>query len=82
MVYIYATQRNERFLLDHSFLLHEKCCFVLVLSFRKRLNPRLDTYVITIDYRGRWSVDGWKRAIRCYNLRRIYSGTPIQRSSI
>ena len=69
MVNIYVTQRNERCLLFHScrvfvpLLLHEKCCFVLVVSFRIRLHALLYTYVIKIDYRGRRSVEGLKRAI-------------------
>ena len=46
-----------------SLLLHEKCCFDLVVSFRIRLHALLYTYEIKIDYRGRRSVEGLKRAI-------------------
>ena len=51
--------------------LYEKCCFVLVVSFRIKLHPRLHRYVIKIDYQVRWSVEGLKRAICGNNLRRL-----------
>ena len=69
VVNVYVTQCNKRCLLFHScsafvsLLLHEKCCFVLVVSSRIRLHALSYTYVIKIDYRGRRSVDGLKRAI-------------------
>ena len=71
VVNIYVTQCNERCLLFHScsafvsLLLYEKCCFVIVVSSRIRLHAFFYIYtcVIKIDYRGRRSVDGLKRAI-------------------
>ena len=69
VVNVYVTQCNERCLLFHScsafvsLLLHENCCFVLVVSSGIRLHVLSYTYVIKIDYRGTRSVDGLKRAI-------------------
>ena len=77
MVNIYVTQRNERFLLVHScrvfisLLLHEKCCFVLLVFSQTRWRPRLHTYAIKIDYQGRRTVDCLKRTFRWNNRRRL-----------
>ena len=37
----------------------------------KKIRSSLHTYVIKIDYQGRWSVDGLERATRWNNLRRL-----------
>ena len=59
-----------------SLLLHEKCCFVLVVSFQIKLHPRLHKYVIKIDYQARWSVHGLKRTICSNNYTDLL--TPVE----